>query len=200
MAATLPLVLASTSPVRARLLTLAGLDHTVVAPRVDEVALRNALKSDGADARTIADALAEAKARKVAGRHPAARVIGCDQILHVNDRCLDKPEDRAAAAAQLAQLQGRSHDLFSAVVVYDAGAPVWRSVQRATLTMRRMDDAAIDRYLDRAWPGIAGCVGAYRLEDHGVGLFVAVAGEYTAILGLPMPPLLAWLQDRGELG
>jgi septum formation protein len=193
------LILASASSVRSRLLQLAGLDHTVVRAGVDEPALRDALLADGADSRAIADALAEAKAMKVAGKQPSARVIGCDQVLVIDGDILAKPTDRAAAADQLQRLQGRSHDLHSAVVVYDAQRPVWRTIGQARLTMRRLDTAAIDRYLDRAWPDVAGCVGAYRIEDRGVGLFVHVAGEYTSILGLPMPPLLGWLQDRGEL-
>jgi hypothetical protein len=73
------IVLASASPTRAQLLRAAGLAISVVAARIDEEAMRMSMSAGGASPRDIADALGEAKARKIAGRFPDAIVIGCDR-------------------------------------------------------------------------------------------------------------------------
>lgn len=193
-----PVTLASTSPTRLALLSRAGFDVTAQPPRVDEDALRAALLAEGATPRDLADGLAEAKAGKVASRTPGL-VVGCDQILACDGRLLTKAPDRDAAATALGFLQGRSHTLFTAIVAYHDGSPVWRYVDEARLTMRRLTSAQIRAYLDANWPGVAGAVGCYHVEAAGIALFRRIEGEHTAILGLPLPPFIAWLDDRGEL-
>jgi septum formation protein len=193
-----PLTLASTSPTRLALLARAGFSVTALPPRVDEAAIRLSLLADGAPPRDIADALAEAKARKIAARQPGL-VLGCDQILSCDGQLLSKAADRPAAAATLARLQGRSHVLHTAAVAFRDGAPVWRHVAEARLAMRSLTDSQITRYLDACWPAVADAVGCYHVEGEGIALFRAIDGEHTAILGLPLPPFIAWLDDRGEL-
>ncbi|MBU0779149.1 MAG: Maf family protein, partial [Alphaproteobacteria bacterium] len=86
-----PLILASGSTIRATLLRNAGVSFTTATPRVDEDAMRDALRAEGASPRDIADALAEMKAAKVSARNPGALVIGCDQILAHGSNILSKP-------------------------------------------------------------------------------------------------------------
>lgn len=193
------LVLASSSPTRLSVLRQAGLDVSPAAPRVDEDALRAALEADGATPRTIADALAEAKAMKVGARHPASLVLGCDQTLDLDGICLTKPADLAAARTQLQQLRGRPHKLFSAAVIAEGGRPVWRHTETVTLSVRPFSDAWLDAYLDRNWPAVAGSVGGYHVEGEGVQLFDHINGDWFAILGLPLVQIVTYLMDRGEL-
>lgn len=194
-----PLLLASASPARAQMLAAAGLAFTAAPARVDEEAIRAALTVAGAPPRDIADALAEAKARKLAARNPEALTLGCDQLLVHDGEILTKPETRAAAAAQLARLSGTAHELFSAAVLYQGAAPQWRHVARAKLTMHPLLPGFIEAYLGRAWPGIEGCVGGYKIEEEGICLFCAIDGEWHTILGLPLLPLLSYLTRRGTL-
>jgi septum formation protein len=84
-------------------------------------------------------------------------------------------------------------------VAFRDGEPVWRHVEEARLTMRRLSTAQIDAYLDINWPAVSGAVGCYHVEDAGISLFRRIEGEHTGILGLPLPPFIAWLDDRGEL-
>lgn len=194
-----PLILASGSEIRLQLLRSAGLDVTAVPARVDEETVRDALTAEAASPRDIADALAEMKAARVAQKHPAALVLGCDQVLEFQGRILSKPDSRAAAARQIAALAGHSHRLLSALVLYDAGQPVWRHLGQARLTMRPVSPAYLDAYLDRNWPGLSTSVGAYKLEQEGIRLFSAIEGDYFTILGLPLLPLLSHLAQRGDI-
>ena len=191
------LLLASRSEARRMLLGAAGIPHEAESPGVDEDAAKKALRAEGADARRLADALAELKALRLSLRHPEALVLGCDQTLECDDgRMLDKPVSRADARAQLCGLRGRTHRLLSAAVICEAGRPVWRHVDVAHLAMRSFSDAFLESYLDREWPAISGCVGGYRLEGLGVQLFERITGSHFTILGLPLLPLADYLRTR----
>lgn len=192
-----PLLLASSSATRQRLLAAADLTVTAHAPRIDETAIRSALEAEQATPRDIADTLAEMKARKIAEKHPAALVLGCDQVLEFQGRVWGKPDSRDAARAQLCDLRHRTHRLLSAAVLYEAGQPVWRHVGEVRLTMRAFSDAFLEGYLDRNWPAVGDSVGGYKLEEEGVRLFSAVEGDYFTVLGLPLLPLLDYLTTRG---
>lgn len=192
-----PLLLASSSAIRLSLLQNAGLAVTAQPARVDEDSIRRALEQEGAHPRDIADTLAEMKARKLADRQPEALVLGCDQVLEFDRRAWAKPETPAEARAQLLQLRGQTHRLLSALVLYDRGEPIWRHIGRADLTMRNFSDDWLDAYLSRNWDSIRHSVGAYKLEEEGVRLFTRIEGDYFTILGLPLLPLLSYLDSRG---
>ena len=194
-----PLILASGSPIRAQLLTQAGLAFEVVRARVDEEMVRDALLSEGASPRDLADALAEMKSLRISEKRPEALVIGCDQVLDLEGRVLSKPESREAARTQLLDLRGKRHSLLSAVVISEAGKPIWRHVGQVRLQVRSFSDAWLEGYLDRNWPDIAESVGAYKLEKEGVRLFSRVDGDYFTVLGLPLLDLLSYLALRGDI-
>ena len=196
---TIPLVLASGSEIRAQLLRNAGVSFTVHRPRVDEDAIKAALLAEQAPPRDIADTLAEMKARKVAERHPAAMVIGCDQVLAFDKTVLSKPTDPQDAARQLRMMRGQRHMLLSAAVIYHEGKPVWRHVGQVRLRMRDVSDGYLDGYISRNWDDIRHSVGAYQLEAEGVRLFHSIEGDYFNVLGLPLLELLAFLTLRGVI-
>ncbi|MBL9053988.1 MAG: Maf-like protein [Tabrizicola sp.] len=193
------LILASTSPIRLKLLRSAGLSVETVAPRVDEASVRDALVAEGALPRDIADTLAEMKARKVAEKRPGDLVLGCDQVLEFDRRPFSKPEGPAEARDQLRQLRGQSHKLLSAIVAYEDAQPAWRHVAEARLTMHQISDGYLDDYVTRNWDSIRHSVGGYKIEEEGVRLFSAITGDYFTILGLPLLPLLAWLGTKGMI-
>jgi septum formation protein len=192
-----PLLLASSSAIRLQLLQQAGIETTARAARIDEDSIRQSLQAEQAKPQDIADALAEMKARKLAEKHPESLVLGCDQLLAFNDKIFGKPETMDQARTQLHAFRGQTHKLLSALVLYDAGKPIWRHISTAKLTMRNASDAYIDSYLTRNWHSIQHSVGGYKLEEEGIRLFSAVEGDYFTILGLPLLPLISYLGTRG---
>lgn len=193
------LILASKSRTRQQLLQNAGLSVEVETPRVDEEMIRDGMLAEQHTPRDIADALAEAKATRISRKRPGAMVLGCDQVLDLAGDLLSKPTSAEQARAQLRAMRGFRHDLLSAAVICEDGAPIWRHIGTARLTVRDFSDAWLDGYIARNWPDIADSVGAYKLEAEGVRLFSRIEGDYFTILGLPLLDLLGFLTLRGDL-
>jgi septum formation protein len=191
------LVLASASSARRRMLEQAGVAHRCDPADIDEAAVKRGLEDR--PAAEIALALAEAKARRVAARHPGALILGSDQMLECDGRLYDKPASAAEAREHLCSLRGRTHTLISAAVLLRDGETLWRGADTACLTMRPFTDTFLDAYLAQAGAEVLTTVGCYRIEGQGVQLFTAVEGSHFTILGLPLLPVLEALRTLGEL-
>jgi septum formation protein len=194
-----PIILATASPARRAVLAAAGLAFTSRPAAVDEAAIKAGCQAEGISAGETAMLLAEAKAERIARREPEALVIGADQMLVCDGVWYDKPPDLAAARTQLLALRGRPHELVTAMVIWRHGARIWQHLARPRLTMRRFSEAFLDAYLAAEGEAVLASVGAYRLEARGPQLFNAIEGEHSAILGLPLLPLLGFLRQQGVL-
>lgn len=193
------ILLASGSEIRAQLLRQAGVPFDVEIARVDEEAIKAALLAEEAKPRDIADALAEAKARKVSAKFPDNMVIGCDQVLELEGKILSKPKSPEDALAQLTRMRGKRHMLLSAAVIYRGAEPIWRHVGQVRLQMKTCSDAYLSDYVSRNWHSIQHAVGAYKLEEEGVRLFSMIEGSYFNVLGLPLVELLNYLGLQGVI-
>lgn len=174
----------------------AGLCFETVAPHVDERAATKGLTNPMEIART----LAARKALAVAETMPNAVVIGADQTLDCHGRFFHKPQTREAAAAQLLLLAGHEHRLHSAVAICRHGRLDWQHLASVRLLMRPLTEADIAAYLDRAGDAVLSSVGAYQVEGLGIQLFERIDGDWFAILGLPLLPLLTYLRSAGGTG
>jgi septum formation protein len=192
-----PLILASQSRARQMLLSNAGIPFDAVPADIDERAVQkdSGLYAPG----EIAGLLAREKALFVSSKNPTRYVVGADQTLALGNRLFSKPAGRAQAAEQLRLLAGGTHELHSAVAVARDGKLVFADVSIARMTMRRLDLAEIEAYLDQAGEAVTTSVGAYQLEGLGVHLFERIEGDHFTILGLPLLPLLAFLRGEGLL-
>lgn len=196
-----PVVLASASASRRRLLEAAGLDVQAQPAAIDEAEVKLALKAEGASAIQVAETLAELKARRTSerlepGGGPGPFVIGADQMLDCEGEWFDKPNDLEAAKAQLLALAARSHTLETSVCVVRDGGRIWHHTARARLTLRPLSEAFVDRYLGAVGDAALTSVGGYQLEGMGVQLFQRVEGDFFTILGLPLLPLLDFLRSN----
>lgn len=193
------LVLASSSAARARMLEAAGLAIETDPARIDERSIKAEARAAGRDVGDCAALLAEAKARAVAARHRGAWVLGADQMLLCDGVWFDKPASAEEARAQLQALKGRRHTLVTAAAILCDEAVRWRALDRAHLTMREFSDRFLDDYLARMGERVLATVGGYELEGLGAQLMARVEGDYFAILGLPLLPLLDFLRGAGAL-
>lgn len=195
-----PLILASSSKSRAKLLEAAGLAFIVEPPGLDESAMRQAVAGGKALApHDVAEVLARAKAEAVSEVAPKAHVIGGDQVLAFGDVIMSKPESMEAARRQLLDLSGKTHTLHTSVAVATNGETIWADTTVAILTIRKLSPEFIGRYLAAAGEEVLSSVGAYQIESIGVQLFEKIDGDYFSILGLPLIPLLDTLRREGVI-
>ena len=192
-----PLILASQSAARRRMLADAGLKFEIEPSGIDEEKLKDVLiELSGSLPETVAKGLALAKASEVSLRNPDAYVIGTDQVLSLGQDIFSKASDMQGARRTLHTLRGKTHTLHSAVVVMISGSALWHHVESAELTMRKFSDVWLEHYLDAAGDALTHSVGAYHLEGLGAQLFEKIEGDYFTILGMPLLPLLAELRRR----
>lgn len=192
-AITTPIILASGSKIRADILKNAGLSFKTIPADVDEDGLKDYALSRGNNPKSIALMLAREKARHVAMKH-AGIVIGADQILQLGKDLISKSSSMDEARAFLKRLSDKTHYLHAGIALYEGTNELWSQVYSAELTVRRLSDAEIDSYLEKAGDSILSSVGCYQLESLGVQLFSEVKGDYFTILGLPLFPLLTQLR------
>jgi len=186
----LALILASGSPIRRQMLAAAGVAFEVIAPGIDE----SAIKAGDDEPAAIALGLAEAKARAI---DAPSWIIGSDSVVSVDGRRFDKPADRDQAAEHLRFFSGKTMVLTSAVALAKGGTVDWSIADEARLRVRTLSEDFIRHYLDAEWPDVAYCVGVFRMEGRGVTLFDRVDGDHFTILGMPLLPLLGALRERG---
>ncbi len=185
------LILASKSLIRKEILAQAGVvfvtDNAVVNEREIEAEERRSPLA-------LAQCLAGAKAAEVSLRHPHALVLGADQVLEANGSVLHKPDNLEEAHERLARLSGQSHHLHTACALAKNGDLLWQHGETATLVMRDFDRTEIARILALEGEKALQSVGAYRLEGPALQLFESLHGDYFAMLGLPLLPLLNTLR------
>jgi septum formation protein len=185
------LILASGSPRRRELLERLGLRFAVRAADVDET------PHPGEEPAAYVLRLAREKAQ-AAGR-PGELVLAADTTVVVGGEILGKPEDDADAGRMLRLLAGREHEVLTGVAVLEgveeragrSAAEVTRSVVRmAALTAEEIAwYVATGEPRDKA--------GAYAIQGLGSLFVEAVSGNYSNVVGLPIPTVYRLL---GELG
>jgi septum formation protein len=173
------LILASASPRRHELLSAAGYEFEVVAPRVEEVA------HDWLTIRELTMWNAARKAAGVSKSFPDAVVLAADTLVVMDGEVIGKPADIAAAIAILRRLSGRSHEVWTAVQVRQAASATSESFHEVSrVQFRDLDDRAIRNYLTKIDP--LDKAGAYAAQGDGKDIIERIDGSYTNVVGLPM--------------
>jgi septum formation protein len=191
MTASTALILASTSRYRRELLQRLRLPFDVRRLHVEETP-----EPDEAPAR-LAVRLALAKAHAVAQRHPAAVVIGSDQVADLDGQPIGKPGTHERAVQQLRAMSGRSVVFHTAVaaVRHDSDFAASALVP-VTVRFRRLGEAEIERYLRLEQP--YDCAGSAKSETLGIALLEAIeSDDPTALVGLPLIRTCQLLREAG---
>jgi len=183
------LVLASTSEWRLQLLRDAGIQAMAIGSAVDEAQWVGDTPIQTAELR------ARAKAEAVAAGNPDLWVLGADQVIHLDGETIGKPENDDIWRARLKAMRGRTHDLTTAVALWDS--ETW-DVQAVTTRVRfRADvtDAELDTYIESG--EARGCAGGYMVERRGAWLVESIEGDWSNVVGLPILTVVGMLRARG---
>lgn len=186
-----PLVLASASPARLRLLRDAGLDPAVVVSGVDESAV---VEDDPA---VFVRALAERKALAVAGGLSGGElVVGCDSMLVLGGDVLGKPSSPADAVARWQRMRGRSGELLTGHCVVDVDTGRCESATASTVVrFGTPSDAEVEAYVASGEP--LHVAGAFTLDGRSAPFLDGIDGDAGNVIGLSLPLLRALLHRHG---
>lgn len=182
------IILASVSPRRKELLTEAGYEFTVVAPEVDELAFEDS------DACKLAERLALAKAKDVAGKFPGSLVIGADTVVDFQGQIVGKPADAEEAEVITRKLFSAPHRVITAVAIVRMadGEEIVES-DSTTIYPKVLTDKQIAGHIkSESWRDKAG---AYAIKEGGDAFIDRIEGSLTNVMGLPME-LLQRMMER----
>jgi septum formation protein len=186
------LVLASSSPRRAALLSEAGFQFETAASSIEE-------KSDPAlTLRELTLWNAIRKGMSVAQRNPDSVVLAADTLVALDDQVIGKPADLVEAARMLRRLSGRTHEVCSAVLIYhrtSGRSAVFREV--SCVRFRRLNNVMIENYLAKVNP--LDKAGAYAAQGNGSAIIASIKGSFTNVVGLPMEKTIEALSRFGIL-
>ena len=199
------ILLASASVARQNILRSAGIDFEILPVAIDEAQVRAGALADDMMPEDIAVLLAFLKAQSASQRFAVAlqnrrlqlMLLGADQILVCEGQIINKPDTILAAKDQLLWLAGKSHKLFSAIVLFRDGQRIWHHLAESALTMRQFDAVFADSYIQHIGDAAYWSPGAYQIESVGTSLFSKIDGDHFDILGLPLLPLLGILREHG---
>lgn len=183
------LILASASPRRQELLHEAGIDFEVVPAGISEDL------NPGEAPLDYALRMAKEKTLKVAARFPDKYILGADTIVIVDDEVLGKPRDSKDARRMLARLSGRAHQVTTAVGLAAPGRPMEMRSCTTTVYFRRLNEDEIRNYVASGEP--LDKAGAYAIQGGAAQWVVRLEGDYSNVVGLPVPLVAEMLREYG---
>lgn len=185
------LILSSSSPARKLLLERLQIPFTSFKPDVDETALPDELPIE------LVTRLAKAKAEVGARHFSNALVIGCDQVLTLDNEIFGKPKNYADAVSQLTKASGKQVISYTGLCLLNSfNKHLQIAVVRFDVIYRELNEDLIRRYLERDQP--LHCAGSIKAESLGVALFERMQGDDpTALIGLPLIRLVRMLENEG---
>ncbi|MHA1264963.1 MAG: Maf family protein [Candidatus Helarchaeota archaeon] len=183
-----PIYLASTSPRRKQLLEQIGLPFQLIKPEIEEI-----MDTD-LDAEELVKKMAILKAKSVENKVDSGLIIAADTIVVKGQRILGKPADEKDAYKMLNLLSGKSHYVYSAVVLLEKGTGKMETiVEKTKVTMRKLNEEEIQAYVASGEPLDA--AGAYKIQEKGAKFVIRIEGCFYNVVGLPIAKLVEILKS-----
>ena len=184
-----PIVLASGSPRRKQLLEMLRIPFRVIAPDVDE----HVLPGERPDA--YVTRLSRAKAQAVLPLAPGDVVLAADTTVVLGGKIFEKPTSPAHAVEMLEQLQGKTHEVLTAVAVAENGR-LEQALDVSRVTFRPNTRGVLEEYVATGEP--LDKAGAYAIQGLGAPLIERVEGDFFGVMGLPLRLALDLLARFGR--
>ena len=191
------IILASKSKVRKEILEKNNIFAQVEKSNVDEESIKETLLKKGDTPETISKNLAELKANKVSLKKNGNIVLGADSVIDLDGEIISKPLDRDEALKILKKLNGKKHYLISSVCISKNGSMIWHYTDKAALTMKKMSDEELKKYLEKISDEALFAYNVYQIEGEGRTLFSNIEGDEDTIMGLPVKKIKEYLKAYG---
>ena len=189
------IILASKSGVRKKILEQNQIKCIVEPSNIDEDSVKSSLLKENATPEIISKNLAELKANKISQKRNGDLVLGADSVIDLKGKIISKPTNRIEALKILNDLSGQTHYLISSVCISQNGSMVWNYTDKASLTMKKMKEDELIRYLDKISDEALYAYNVYQIEGEGRSLFSKIDGDENTIMGLPVKKVKEYLNN-----
>ena len=187
-----PLILASASPRRRKMLEQLDINFEIRAADIDEHSLPDESPAD------FARRMAVTKAATVARRYPDSWVLGADTVVSLGNSILGKPATPGEALAMLTEMSGREHRVFSGYALCCRQEKVDESgVACSRVIFHKYDEETLRAYINTGEP--MDKAGAYGIQGRGAFLVKTLHGSCTNVIGLPLDTVVRLLLDHGVI-
>ena len=189
------IILASNSKVRKKILDENEIECKVFPSNVDEEVVKKSLLKENVNPEIISKNLAELKANKISLKFNNEIVIGADSVIDINSELVSKPKNREDALKILKKLNGKTHYLISSVCISKNGSMIWNYTDKASLTMKNMNEIQLREYLAKITDEALYAYNVYQIEGEGKSLFLKIEGDENTIMGLPVKKIKDYLKN-----
>ena len=189
------IILASKSKVRKKILDENNILNEVKPSNVDEDIVKLSLLKEKTSPEIISKNLAELKANKVSNEHVDDLVLGADSVIDLEGELISKPNDRSQALEILKKLNGKKHHLISSACISKNGSMIWNHTDKALLTMKKMTEEELKKYLVKISDEDLYAYNVYQIEGEGRDLFSSIDGNENTIMGLPIEKIKKYLDN-----
>ena len=189
------IILASKSGVRKKILEENKINCMIKPSNVDEDSVKESLLKEKATPTIISKNLAELKANKISQKFIEEIVLGADSIIDLEGEIISKPENRIEALKILEKLNGKTHQLVSSVCISKGGSMMWNYTDKASLTMRQINEEELKIYLSKISDEALYAYNVYQIEGEGRSLFSKIDGDENTIMGLPVNKIKEYLNN-----
>ena len=189
------IILASKSKVRKEILDKNNIPNKVQPSYIDEDVIKESLLKEKASPEIIAKSLSELKSCKISQIKSDVLVLGADSVIDLNGELISKPANRKEALSILKKLNGKKHNLVSAVCFSKNGVRIWDYTDKATLTMKEFSEKDLKDYLSKISDEALYSYNVYQIEGEGRKLFSNIEGDEDTIMGLPIKKIKEYLSN-----
>ena len=190
-----PIILASKSEVRKKILDDNKIKCSVEPSNLDEDEIKKSLLKQGANPELISKNLAELKANKVSQKKLGEIVLGADSVIDLAGKLISKPTNREEAMSILNSLNGRSHFLISSVCISLDGKMIWNYTEKVEMIMKNFTQKQLENYLNKISDKNLYSYNVYQIEGEGKKLFSEIKGNVDTIMGLPIKNIKKYLEN-----
>ena len=187
-------ILASNSKSRFLILKNNKLNFRRVSPTCDEELIKKKKIKEKISPKKLSLCLAINKAASISKKYYNSLVIGSDTIIDLNNKIVEKARNIEEAKKKLSKLSGKKHSIYSSAAAYYKNKLVWKTTQKTTIKIRRLNKKEINEYLKKTDKRIFLSVGCFQIEKEGPNIIENIKGDFFNVMGFPLFPFLKFLK------
>jgi len=188
-------ILASSSKSRFKILKQNKLSFRRVKPKCNEEKIKQKLLKHKNKPTDVAKILAREKAVSVSTKNPKEITVGCDTIILLNNKMIQKAKNFKEAENKILKMSGKKHKIISAVSVYKNKTKVWEHTETTAVEIRKLTKKEIRKYLGVCGRDVLSSVGCYQIEKCGPIIINKIDGDFFNVMGFPLSPFLNFLKN-----